>query len=97
MDTNLIAYSALIGFFLPILLGIISQESWNSQTKAVLAFMSYVAAALIITYFRNEFNVNDLVTSFGTVLVLAISGYKGLWKPVGIEDAIHSLTDLSKT
>ncbi|MBI4492694.1 MAG: hypothetical protein HY690_07895 [Chloroflexi bacterium] len=82
---------------LPLLIAALVQSRWPPWAKAVAALLACVVVALVAAYLAGQLSRNDLVGSVLTVLVAAISSYKGLWQPTGIAPAIERATNLSRS
>lgn len=94
MNSVLLQLSLGVGFLLPHVISIINQAHWNPGVKSLVAFASCVVAAVIITWSKNQLDFHHLVESAGIVYALARSSYSGLWKPLGVSDAVESSTTL---
>lgn len=94
MDSNLVMWTLVAGFFMVPVVGLIKQSKWSEQAKAVLTFLVALVVAAGTVYFEQpDWNWRDYVSTALIVLVTAISTYHGFWKPSGIEPKISEITD----
>ncbi len=94
MDTqSLIAWSGIVGFFLPLLISAISRLTWPQSLRAVVAFILCLVAGLGTAYFAGNFHLTTIGLSIGTVLVVAWSSFSRFWNKVGATDAVEKATN----
>ena len=94
MDTQtLIAWSGIVGFFLPLLIAAISRLTWPQTLRAVVAFILCLVAGLGTAYFSGSFSLTNIGLSMGVVLVTAWSSFSRFWNKVGVTDAIEKVTN----
>lgn len=91
-DSNVGRWSAVIGFFLPLLIAVINRKLWPSWAKAVTTFIVAGFVATGTAYFAGTFSQSDLVSSFLVVTLMAIGTYSLVWKPGGITPGIEKRT-----
>lgn len=89
-------WTLVVGFFSPLVIGVIQQPRWSDGARASVAFVVSMVVGTV-TYVLNGgtldvHDVRGIVTSLLTVLVVTISTYKGFWKPTGIVPAIEDAT-----
>lgn len=91
--TNAEMWALLVGFFLPLAVSVVVQPRWPSHVKAIVTFLLCVVAA-IGTVWTQDVDVGGqtLTKAILTVLVGAVTGYRGLWKPTGVAEAVESAT-----
>lgn len=92
--SDLLMYSALVGFLLPPVLAIVMQSSWSQQFKAVVAFVACLIAGAGTAYFDADLDGRTWVSSTLIVLTTGLATYRNFWKSTGIAPAIESATDL---
>lgn len=93
MDPSNLAYvSMVVGFLLPHAIALINQEHWRSSTKSIIAFAACIAAALVTTYLKGDFNVHEIAGSTFIVFTVARASYAGLWRPTKIATTVESAT-----
>lgn len=95
---DLVAWSAAIASFLPLVISFLKGQSWSPQAKKNLAMGISIVTAVITTAATegwqfgvwNEF-LPRLVVSFGTVQALAQTTYSGFWKDTAVETKLESV------
>ena len=95
VPTNMIMWSAVVGFFLPLAIAIPKRENWPSWLKGFFAFFCCCLAALGTAYFSGDLTqIKDYATAALFVLFTALGSYKLLWGPEasGIESRISEKT-----
>jgi hypothetical protein len=92
MDSNLVMWAGVVGFFMPILLAIVQQPSWSSPVRSMVMFVASVIAGAGTVYFQGAWDTTNLVTTILFVMVTAIATYKGLWKETGIAPKVEAAT-----
>jgi hypothetical protein len=96
-DPSLAAWSAAVGFVLPLAIAVVNQAHWSSKLKAAVAFAICIAAAAVTVYFDGgKFDAGHLVESALIVFTLARASYAGLWRPVGVAGAIEVKTTVTE-
>ncbi len=98
MDTqSLIAWSGIVGFFLPLLIAAIFRLTWPQTLRAVVSFIICLIAGMGTAYFSGSFSLTNLGLSIGVVLVTAWSSFSRLWNKTGVTDAIEKVTNTPLT
>lgn len=92
MDSNLMMWAVVVGFFMPILLAIVQQPSWSSPVRSMVMFVASVIAGAGTVYFQGAWDTTNLVTTILFVMVTAIATYKGLWQPTTVVPKIELAT-----
>jgi len=97
LTDNLTMWNLITGFLsATVVLPIIQQPRWSTNTRAVITFVYSIVVGLVTAYFTGAFNsVHDAQTGITSVLltlVAVISSYKGFAKPTGIAPTIESAT-----
>lgn len=92
--TDLLMYSALVGFLLPPVLAIVIQSSWSQRAQAVVAFLACLIAGAGTAYFEADLDGRTWVSSALVVLTTGLATYRNFWKPTGIAPAIEARTNL---
>lgn len=92
VPSNLVMWSGIVGFFLPILIATILRWRWSQQAKAVAAFVVCLIAATGTAYFSGNFEGADVVTAALVVVTITQATYVGVWKPTGVAPAIMDAT-----
>ena len=95
MDSNLVMWGLIVGFFMPPLLAIVQQPGWSQPMRSIVMFAASLFAGVGTVYFNGGFDLSEpdrVVTTILVVMVTAISTYKGLWQATGIAPKIESAT-----
>lgn len=93
--TDLLMYSALVGFFLPPVLAIVIQTGWSEKVKAGVAFVACLIAGAGTAYLEADLDGRTWVSSALVVLTTGLATYRNFWKPTGIAPAIENATSPS--
>ena len=95
-QTDLVLWSAVVGFVLPPVLAVVIQSGWSKQLQGIAAFLACLVASAGTVWFRGDFGDGaDMATAFLLVFTSAIGTYRLYWVPSGITDAIERSTNLS--
>ena len=95
MDSQLVMWAGIVGFFMPVLLAVVQQPGWSTALRSVVMFVASILAALGTVYLTSgsdAFTAENMVTSFLTIMVTAIATYKGFYKETGIAPKIEIAT-----
>jgi hypothetical protein len=92
MDSNLVMWAAVVGFFMPPLLSIVQQPGWSQPLRSIVMFVASIIAGAGTVYFQGAWDMTNVVTTILFVMVTAIATYKGLWTPTGISPKIEVAT-----
>jgi len=92
MDSNLMMWAVVVGFFMPILLAIVQQPGWSDPVRSIVMFVASIIAGAGTVYFEGKWDTTNLVTTILLVMVTAIATYKGLWKTTTIAPKIERAT-----
>ena len=75
---------ALLGFFLPLLVAVVKKERFPDWVNAVIAVVTYLVAAVAITFVQagsvSGFTAESFFANFGLVTASGTIGYAALWK-----------------
>ena len=82
------AWAALVGAFMPIIISFIKSLAITKRNRALLAFFACVVAALGTAYFSGEWSAMSIVVKIATVLVMAQTLYRSIWKPSGLDSIV---------
>jgi len=80
--SNAALWAIILGFFAPLVLNLLLQSKWSARTQAILAFVFCLIVGTVTAFFAGAFTGVGIVTAVLLVFVVAISTYKGFWKPV---------------
>lgn len=95
--SNLMMWSAIVGFLLPPVQAFLQQSNWPPYVRAIVNFLACVVAAIVTVYIQQEdVGFKDWLKSALTIIVTAIAMYHGLWKPTGVAPEIEKATTLKK-
>lgn len=82
----------VLAFVLPLVVGLVTKQSWNPGAKAVLLlFLTAVVQFLVAwqdTSDGETFRWQAVVWSIGLSFVMSVAVHFGLWKPTGATDAV---------
>jgi|SRR6188768_2337766 hypothetical protein len=94
VPTNMIMWSALVGFFLPLAIEVPKRQRWPSWAKGLFAFACCLLAAAGTAFFSGTLqNFRDIATAALFVTFTALGSYRLLWKPSGIANGINDTTN----
>ena len=91
--TDLTMWTALVGFFVPVVVSVVQQPKWMPRTRALGAVLISGIAGLGTVYFTTPslFDTGITATVMLTVAMAATAAYNTFSKPVGI----RTLEDLT--
>lgn len=92
VNTNLVMWSGIVGFFMPIVISVIQQPSWSSQVRSLVMFVASIIAAVGTVFFEGKFTGVDLATALLTVMTVTIATYTGFWKQTGVAPKLEMAT-----
>lgn len=95
VPTNMIMWSAVVGFFLPLAIAIPQRQRWASWLKGLFAFGCCLVAAAGTAWFSGDLaQMSDYVTAALFVVFTALGSYRLLWGPkaANIAGAIEEKT-----
>lgn len=85
MSTAQILVNGLVGFILPIVVGIVTRWSTRSGVKAVLLLALSALSGLLTAWLANPgMNLGLAALYAGEAWVVAVATHFGLWKPANI-------------
>lgn len=80
--TNMIMWSAVVGFFLPAGIAVINRQRWRSEYKGICAFVICMIAAAGTAFFNGDLReVKDIATAALVVVFTAMGSYRIFWGP----------------
>jgi hypothetical protein len=94
MDSNVLMWAGIVGFFMPVLLAVVQQPGWSSALRSVVMFVASIVAAVGTVYFTDDgaYTRDTMITTVLVVMVTAISTYKGLWQPTTVAPKVEAAT-----
>jgi hypothetical protein len=96
VDTNLVMWGLVVGFFMPILISVVQQPSWSQSVRSVVMFAASAIAGFGTAWFEGRLNGVDITTAILIVMVTTIATYKGFWQPNGVSPKIEVATSPKK-
>jgi hypothetical protein len=94
LTSSLVQLALLIGFLLPHIISLVNQQHWSPGLKSIVAFGVCVVAAIVTVWAKGTLDLHHLSATLGIIYLMARSSYAGLWKPLGVSDAIEASTTL---
>lgn len=91
--SNLAQWSAVVAFFVPVVVALLSQQKWPSYIKACVFFAVSLVAAAGTSYFQGDLTGKRWFDSALIIVPAAAAFYYGWWKPT-VAPAIERLTSL---
>lgn len=91
-NPNLVMWGTIVGTAMPLLISVLNKPDWTPTTRAVVAFLACLVAAVGTTYFEGTLIAGDVASAFLAVFVTAIATYNLYWKPSGISPRIEQAT-----
>lgn len=91
--SNLAQWSAIVAFFVPIVVALLSQQKWPSYYKALVFGAVSLVAAAGTAYFQGDLTGKRFLDAALIVVPAAAAFYYGWWKPT-VAPAIERLTSL---
>ena len=92
---NLVQWSAIVAFFVPLVLSVLNQSKWSSQVKAIIFFGVSLLAAAGTAYFQGDLTGKRWLDSALVIVPAAAAFYHGWWKPNGVAPAVEEATNVS--
>ncbi len=92
IPSNLVMWSGVVGFLLPLGISLILQQGWSDGAKSVVAFVCCLVAAAGTAYFSGNFDGTEVLTALLIVFTLAQVTYRGIWRPTGVSPALEAAT-----
>lgn len=90
--SNLTQWSAIVAFFVPLVVALLNQQKWSSQMKAIVFFVVAIIAAAGTAYFQGDLTGKRWLDSALIVVPAAAAFYHGWWKPNGVAPEIEEAT-----
>lgn len=92
MRSSLDMWSALVGFFLPVLVAKIQSEKWRNEVRIAVGIAACAVAALVTAYFQNKLNLHNFSESVITIFLMTKASYIAVWKPSGVTKTLERNT-----
>lgn len=100
LTVDFVAWAAVIGTLLPLLISALKQSTWTSQVKKAVAVIVSVVAAVVYTGAAEGWNLDSFGEFWGLALasaagifMLAQASYVSFWEDTAIEVQLASLGD----
>lgn len=92
--SNLAQWSALVAFFVPLVVAALNQSRWSAPVKAVVFFAVSLVAAAGTAYFQGDLTGKRFLDAALIVVAAGAAFYHGFWRPTGVTDAVEQSTDV---
>lgn len=90
--SNLTQWSAIVAFFIPLIVAFLNQQKWTAQAKAVVFFVVAVVAAGMTAYLQGDLTGKRWLDSALIIVAAGAAFYHGFWKPIGTAPKIEKAT-----
>lgn len=93
---TLVAWSAVVGTLLPLVISMVKSNSWSTQIKRMVALLVSAVAAVITTGAELGWDMitwDSLLTSFPVIFAMAQTTYTGFWEDTAPEKAAEAMFD----
>ncbi len=90
--SNLTQWSAIVAFFVPLVVAVLNQEKWSAQVKAIVFFAVSLVAAGGTAYFQGDLTGKRWLDSALVVVAAGAAYYHGFWKPTDVAPTIEKST-----
>lgn len=90
--TDLVQWSALIGFLLPLLVAVVQQSHWSKAVRTVIGIIAVLVTSFVTTAVEGKLTWDRWAESLVVVFVLAMTAYKSVWVPLGAAPLIEEKT-----
>lgn len=95
-NNDLAMFTALVGFFMPIVISVVQQPRWQPRTRTLVAILSSIIAGGGTVYLTDPgmlTNGTTMTTVILTVLIASTTSYRAVWIPLGLRQ-LESRTSL---
>jgi hypothetical protein len=92
--SNLVQWSAIVAFIIPLVLSVLNQSKWSPRVKAGLFFAVSLVAAAGTAYFEGDLDGKPWLDSALVIVPAGAAFYHGFWKPTTIAPKIEQKTNL---
>lgn len=92
--SNLTQWSAIVAFFIPLVLSFLIQTKWSAQVKAVVFFVVSLVAAGGTAYFQGDLTGKRWLDSALVIVAAGAAFYHGFWKPSSVAPTIERKSNL---
>lgn len=96
--TELVASILAVGALIPLLISIVNQPRWSTQTRTVMSVGVAALAGLVTFVADNGLDFSSpsrLITTVVGVILAATTSYSTIWKPSGVAPSIEHATSKS--
>jgi hypothetical protein len=79
--------SLLLSFVLPLVVGLVTKQSWPSGLKAVLLLLLQAVTQFLVAWQADDsggFDWKGWAYAVGIGFVMSVASHFGLWKPTGV-------------
>ena len=91
--SNIEMWALITGFFLPLIVAALIRTKWPSWARATFAFLACMGAAAGTVALTGQLTTANWVAGSLTVLVAAITSFKGIWQQIGVVQKIEGITN----
>jgi ABC-type uncharacterized transport system permease subunit len=92
MDQDLVMWNAIVAAVMPAIVALVQQPNWEKWLRATVTLVACLIGGLATTYFTDQWNAEDIVTSVLMVFAATLAFHASFFKPTGISDAIEGRT-----
>lgn len=92
MPPNIDMWTAVVGVFLPLLIGIVNRYGWPAWAKATGALILCVLAAAGDLYWKGQFDMKNWAQNFLAIFFLVVTTYKGFWSHMPFYKSLEEKT-----
>lgn len=75
--------SAVVGFFLPLLIAILQQPRWPNWYRSLITVLVCLAVGTLTAYVQGNLIVGSILRRSLIIVFSALSTYQGFWKFTG--------------
>ncbi len=90
--SDLLMWSAIVGFVAPPVVALVQQPSWTRPVRAIVTLIFCLILGAGTAYFNGALNGRNWISCVLVVFVAAIAAYGGFWKPTRIATSIETAT-----
>ena len=84
--------SLLVGFVVPLLVGLLSKWDASKTVKSILNFGLSALSSVLATVIPDQFEWGPFLFTFAMTWATSIATYYGLWKPTNAATKVQSTT-----
>jgi hypothetical protein len=92
VNEGLIAYTAIVGAFMPLIVAVVVQSHWPKEVKGVAALTASILAGIGSVYIGGV-ELRDLGVVIPAILIASQASYQAFWKPTGLATAVEQASN----